>query len=79
MMPWTLLLSFSSLLASFIVDPFPSLGVGAKTHLISVAILLVVILSKTGRGFLRGASVLLESHVLMLLGVRLNVWETDRG
>ncbi len=78
LMPWLLLLSLISLLSSILLIASLTDNLGMDRFTASGAILLAGLLSGTFREFIRGASVLLESQLLLIFGVKLNVWETDR-
>jgi len=79
--PW--LLIFSSLLivlSLLFVEP-SSLDNTANTGRISATIIVILIglISKTGRSLFSGAISIALSHILLAIGRPLNIWETERN
>ncbi len=75
--PWGIMLSVSALFFSsiFILPVFSS----ETTNPISLVPIFLLLFTKTGRGLINGSSVLIEAQLKLLMGVRLNKWEPERG
>jgi len=79
-MPWLVLASLTSVIGASAIEYLYSPPAQELTPngIVMLGAILLLFISSTARGLLVGISILLESHIRLLLGQKLNVWSTDR-
>jgi cellulose synthase/poly-beta-1,6-N-acetylglucosamine synthase-like glycosyltransferase len=78
MMPWLILFAFINIIGSSLFSIINYGIIQIDEYAISLIVILFFCSSKFFRNFIFGISILIEAQILLFLGVKLHIWETNK-